>query len=125
MGTFASNATGSHRAPPHATLYENNREVPHQNPQFWHLVPNRALLRVFPPSGTLFHFLSPRLSVFFELVSFELRSANATGRPVAGKSPPGGSLAGQPGLVFHVAHRARSAARAGRGRDGYRRVICK
>jgi len=24
------------------------------------------------------------------------------GRPVAGKSPPGGSLAGQSGLVFHI-----------------------
>ena len=31
-------------------------------------------------------------------------SASAPGgRPVAGKSPPGGSLAGQSGLVFHVA----------------------
>ena len=37
---------------------KKNREEPHQNPQFWHLVPKRALLRDFPPSGTLYHFFS-------------------------------------------------------------------
>jgi hypothetical protein len=44
---------------------KKNREEPHQNPQFWHLVPKRALsiLRDFPPSGTLYHFFSRQTSV--------------------------------------------------------------
>jgi|NorSeaMetagenome_1021524.scaffolds.fasta_scaffold79362_1 hypothetical protein len=64
IGSFASNATGSHRAPPHATLWKKiaKNHIGTRSSGTWFR--NKGTLKgYFPPSGTLYHFFSPEVTL--------------------------------------------------------------
>ena len=64
MCPFASNAIGLHPAPLFVQPYSKSFRRTPSEPSFFAPGPKRALLRVFPPSGTLYHFMSQPCSAW-------------------------------------------------------------
>ena len=110
MGTFASNVIGSHGAPPDATLLHFFSKYLIRT-LFFARGPKRAILSVFPPSGTLLSF-----SHFESAGSTEVEATGTARAAAAAVRAAGAALA----TVAAAAVVAMAGGGSGRWRRGWR-----